>query len=76
MLSNVRCVAVGYTQNPTTQFRRSLVATREHGVWKLGSIPTRGTASNSLWNVSCPRSNRCVAVGLLRRTSTPATTRR
>jgi hypothetical protein len=61
--SSTRCVGVGYTQDPSTLLQRSLVATATNGVWKLGSIPTRGTASNSLWNVSCPSSTRCVAVG-------------
>jgi hypothetical protein len=61
--SSTRCVAVGYTQDPSTLSQRSLVATATNGVWKLGSIPARGTSNNSLWNVSCVSSTRCVAVG-------------
>jgi len=61
--SSTRCAAVGYTQDPSTLVQRALVATASNGVWKLGAVPARGTGNNSLWNVSCPTSIRCVAVG-------------
>jgi hypothetical protein len=61
--SSTRCVAVGYTQDPSTLSQRALVATASNGVWSLGSVPARGTSNNSLWNVSCVSSTRCVAVG-------------
>jgi hypothetical protein len=67
--SSTRCAAVGYTQDPATLNQRSLVASSNDGVWKLGAIPTRGTSNNSLWNVSCASSTRCVAVGYFQNVS-------
>jgi hypothetical protein len=56
-------VAVGFSQDPATLFRRNIAATLSDGVWKLSTVPQRGTASNNLWNVSCVSTTRCVAVG-------------
>jgi hypothetical protein len=58
-----RCVAVGYNQDPNTGLRRSISTVLGAGTWKLVTVPARGIASNSLWNVSCPSKNRCYAVG-------------
>ncbi len=66
---STHCAAVGYTQSPSTLLQRSLVATESNGVWKLGSVPARGTSNNSLWNVSCVSYTRCVAVGYSANTS-------
>jgi hypothetical protein len=62
-VNNLRCVAVGFSQDPATLFRRNIAATFSAGTWKLSSVPQRGTASNNLWNVSCVSATRCVAVG-------------
>lgn len=62
-VNNLRCVAVGFNQNPTTLLRRSVAATLSGGVWKLLSVPARGNDVNNLWNVSCVSTTRCVAVG-------------
>lgn len=61
--SSIRCVAVGYNQDPTTHLQRPLAATLFGGTWTLGSVPLRGTSDNNLWNVSCVTYARCVAVG-------------
>jgi hypothetical protein len=57
------CVAVGFNQSTTNGFRQSVAASFSAGTWKLGSVPARGSASNNLWNVTCPTRTRCFAVG-------------
>jgi hypothetical protein len=61
-VNNVKCVAVGYNEDPNG-FRQSVVQALVNGQWRNQQIPHRGTASNTLWNVSCVVGNRCVAVG-------------
>ncbi len=58
-----RCVAVGYNQDPATGLRRSTSTVLTKGTWRLAAVPVRGTASNSLWNVSCPSKTQCIGVG-------------
>ncbi len=62
-VNNLRCVAVGYNEDPSTFLRRPVAMTLSGGKWRLVSVPTRGTDVNNLWNVSCVSSTRCVAVG-------------
>ena len=62
-VNNIRCVAVGFSQDAATGFRKSIAASLSGGTWTLKPVPMRGTASNNLWNVSCVSTTRCVAVG-------------
>jgi hypothetical protein len=62
-VNNVRCVAVGYTHNPATGLGRSLAAHLSGGVWSFIPVPPRGNDFNTLFNVSCVSTTRCVAVG-------------
>jgi hypothetical protein len=63
-VTNVRCVAVGFNQEGNNTLRRSSVAqTLSGGAWRVVPVPKRGTGPNSLWNVSCVSTTRCVAVG-------------
>lgn len=62
-VNNTKCVGVGYNEDPQSLFRQSVVAALVNGTWKNQQIPQRGTASNTLWNVSCVAGNRCFAVG-------------
>jgi hypothetical protein len=62
-VNNTRCVAVGFSQDPSTLFRSNIAATLVNDEWRLSTVPQRGTASNNLWNVSCVSTTRCIAVG-------------
>ena len=62
-VNSTKCVAVGYNEDPQSLYRQSVVAALINGAWKNQQIPQRGTASNTLWNVSCVIGNRCFAVG-------------
>ncbi len=62
-VNNTKCVGVGYNEDATSGYRQSIVAALISGAWKNQKIPQRGTASNTLWNVSCVAGNRCWAVG-------------
>ena len=62
-VNSAKCVAVGYNEDPQSLYRQSVVAALINGTWKNQRIPQRGTASNTLWNVSCVTGNRCFAVG-------------
>lgn len=57
------CVAVGFSQTPTTEL--PLAERLRHGVWQTLSVPAVG--GGALWaqlaGVSCPTAQTCTAVG-------------